>query len=284
MRFAVTALLWLATTVALGVAVPAAWAQVHVVDERGFAALAHKAAADPRLQSAMADELATRTIALIAARGGGRYRVDGPRVHAAAAAFTAGPAFPPLFAQANRAAHAWAFTDPRFGRAGTAWAVDVSPMLRDGALAQLLADYRVTVPADLTVALTQAGPPLRQGQLSRLSTWGPWLSIGAAALAVVCALLTLAAARRRGKALTSLGVSALLVGAAGWAGTEVAGRRVDGALRRGGGDIRRVAEAMVAYAEAGVRLWLDVTLLAGVALVVLGVLVAMAGSLVRKGG
>lgn len=282
MRFAVAVLLWLATTVAAGVAVPAVWAQRTVVDEGGFAALARHAATDPRLQSAMADELTTRTMALIAAHGGGRHDADGARVHAAAAAFTTGPEFPPLFDRASRAAHAWLFTDPRSGRTGTGWAVDVSPMLRDSALAQLLADHHVTVPADLTVPLTRAGPPLRQGQLSRLSTWGPWLSAGAAALAVVCALLTLASARRRGKALTSLGVAALLVGAAGWAGTEVAGRRVDDALARGTGGVRRVAEVMVAYAEAGLRQWLDVTLLAGVVLVVLGVLVAVLGSLARR--
>jgi hypothetical protein len=44
------------------------------------------------------------------------------------------------------------------------------------------------------------------------------VSIGAAALSGLFALLTLAAARSRGRALASLGVSALLVGAAGWAG------------------------------------------------------------------
>ena len=76
------------------------------------------------------------------------------------------------------------------------------------------------------------------------------MSIGAAVVAGVCGLLTLAAARRRGKALTSLGVSALLVGAAGWAGIEVGGRYVNDALNRTTGDIRRIADVMVGHAEA----------------------------------
>lgn len=77
-------------------------------------------------------------------------------------------------------------------------------------------------------------------------------------------------------------MSALLVGAAGWAGLEVAGRYVDRALNRTTGDIRRIAEAMVRHAEAGLHQWLNVTLLAGAALVGLGVLVAILGSLWKQ--
>ncbi|MFZ1176358.1 MAG: hypothetical protein WAO15_08855, partial [Mycobacterium sp.] len=206
MRFAVTVVLWLATTAALAVAIPAAWMQLHVIDADGYTAMARKAADDPALQSAMAAELTTRAMALIAAHGGGRYPVDGSRVHDAARAFTGGPSFPPLFAHANRAAHGWLFNEPRPGQNGNQWMVDLAPMLKDSSLQRLLSSYNVKVPADLTVPLTVSAPsmsgPLRQGQLSRLSTWGPWVSIGAAALSGLCAVLTLLAARRRGKALT----------------------------------------------------------------------------------
>jgi hypothetical protein len=140
----------------------------------------------------------------------------------------------------------------------------------------------VKVPATLAVPLTVSVPgasqPLRQGQLSRLATWGPWVSIGASALTGVFGLLTLVAARRRGKALTSLGVSALLVGAAGWAGIEVGGRYVNDALNQTTGDIRKIAEVMVGHAEAGLHQWLDLTLIAGVGLVGSGVIVAILGS------
>jgi hypothetical protein len=278
--------LWLAATVALAAAIPAAWAQLNVINSDGYAAMAQKAASDPALQSPVAAELTTRAMALIAEHGGGRYPVDSLQVHDAATAFTSGPAFPPLFAHVNRAAHDWLFTDPRSGQNGNQWVVDVAPMLKDSSFQQIVSNYNVQVPAHLTVPLTVSVPsmsePLRQGQLSRLATWGPWVSIGVAALSGFCALLTLAAARRRGKALTSLGISALLVGATGWARIEVGGRYVNTALNRTTGDIRRIAEVMVDHAEAGLRQWLNLTLVAGAALVALGVLVAVLGGLVSK--
>lgn len=279
MRFATTVVLWLATTLALTVAIPAAWTQLHIVDADGYAALAQNTAADPALQSAMAGELSTRAMALIAARSGTREPVDSSQVHDAASAFTAGPGFPPLFAQANRAAHGWLFSDPG---SRESWAIDVVPMLEDASIRQILTDHNVKVPATLTVPLTASVPhSLHQGQLSRLATWGPWASVGAAALTGVCALLTLAAARRRGKALTALGVSALLVGAAGWAAIEVAGRYVNDALNHTTGDVRPVAEVMVGHAETNLQQWLNVTLLTGAGLVGFGVIVAMLGSLVK---
>jgi len=92
----------------------------------------------------------------------------------------------------------------------------------------------------------------------------------------------LAAARSRGKALAALGVSALVVGATGWAGLEVARRWVDHALNRTEGDIRQVADAMVNHAEASMHMWLNLTLAAGGVLVVFGVLVSMLGGLRRQ--
>jgi hypothetical protein len=280
-RFAAVLLFWLATTAALVVAIPAAWAQLNVVDEDGYAAMAQKAARDPALQSAVAGELTTRALALINAHGGGRYSVDSPQVHDTATAFTAGPSFPALFGQANRAAHSWLFSEPRSGGSGDTWVLDVAPMLKDNSFRQILSDYNVTVPATLTIPVTVSGP-LRQGQFHRLATRGPWVTIGAIALSAVCALVTLVAARRRGKALSSLGVAALLVGGAGWAAIEVGGRYLNDALNTTTGDIRRIADAMVGQAEGSLHLWLNVTLLAGVALVVVGVLVAVLGSVFKR--
>jgi hypothetical protein len=279
-RFATTVVLWLAATVALAAAIPAAWTQLNVINSDGYATMARKAAADPALQSAVASELTTRAMALIAERGGGSYPVDSSQVHDAAAAFTSGPAFPRLFAQVNRAAHGWLFTAEG---SGDSWVIDLAPMLKDASMQPILSSHNVKVPATLTVPLTVSGSePLRQGQLSRLATWGPWVSIGAAALSGFCALLTLVAARRRGKALTSLGISALLVGATGWAGIEVGGRYVSKALNRTTGDIRRITEVMVDHAEAGLRHWLNLTLVAGATLAVLGVVVAVLGGLATK--
>jgi hypothetical protein len=164
--------LWLATTVALAVAVPAAWAQLNIVDEGGYAALAQKAAGDPALQSAAAGELTTRAMALIAAHGGGRYPVDSSQVHDAAIAFTTGPSFPPLFAQVNTTAHRWLCTG---AGSGDSLMVDVAPMLNDSSIRQILSSHNVKVPATLTVPLTASASSLalRQAQLSRFATWGP---------------------------------------------------------------------------------------------------------------
>jgi hypothetical protein len=156
-------------------------------------------------------------------------------------------------------------------------------MLSDPSLKETLGNLNLDVPATLTVPITvPESSGLRPGQLRPLSTWGPWVSIGTTVLAAVFALLTLAAASARGKALAALGVSALIVGAAGWAGLEVARRFVNRALDRTTGDIRQVAEAMVSHAEDSMHQWLNLTLAAGGALVVFGVLVSMLGGLRRR--
>ena len=69
MRFVATMLLWLVTTVLLAAAVPAAWAQQHLVDEGGFAALAQKAAGTTQLQDAMANEIGAQLKAVVAGSG-----------------------------------------------------------------------------------------------------------------------------------------------------------------------------------------------------------------------
>lgn len=274
MRFAVTVLLWLSpasgwcphTTLALAIAVPTAWAQKNIIDADGYAALAQKAASDPTLQAAVASELSTRAMALIHQRG-----------------YAVGPSFPPQFADANRLAHSWMFTGADAQPDGDQWVVDLTKMLNDSAFAPMLAKFDVRVPAKVTVPVTVSTPKVLQpGKLRPLATWGPWVSIGAAVLTGLCALLTLAAARSRGRALTALGVSALLVGGAGWAAIEVARRRINHALNHTTGDIRRIAEVMVGDAESSLHQWLNLTLAAGGALVVFGVFVAALGSLRAK--
>jgi hypothetical protein len=244
-RFALTVLSWLLTTAALAVAVPAGWLQLNVVDADGYAALARRAAADPALQAAAASELGSAATVLIGRRG---YSVDRQLVQRVATAYTAGPAFPPQFAQLNRQAQQWLFHG--IGSASGGWAIDLAPMLNDEAFQQLLIDYHVRAPATATVPVTVSTPKaLRPGMLRPVAAWGPWVGSAAVALAGIGALLTLAAARNRGRALSALGVSALLVGAAGWAALEVARRRVNGALNHTVGAIRAIADVMVGRAK-----------------------------------
>jgi hypothetical protein len=280
-RFVATLLLWILTTAALAVAVPASWAQHNVVDRNGYSALATSAAKDPRVQQAMSDELTAQLVKLSANSG---YDVNENLLAGAARAYTSGSAFPGQFALANQLVHRWLFTDvvSQSDDSGR-WEIDLSPMLSDSSFQQTLADFGIKAPSSLTIPLTEnVSDSVRPGQLRDVAKWGPWASVGAAVLAGVLALLTLAAARQRGKALAALGVSGLIVGAAGWAAIEVGRRRVNEALDATSGEVRNLAAAMVEHAIGSLHLWLNLTMAAGAALVVLGVLASMLGGLRKR--
>jgi hypothetical protein len=281
-RFVATVFLWLVTTVALAVAVPTMWAQRNVVSEDGYAALAATAAKDPTLQSAMASELTTQITNLAADNG---YELNSDLVRGVAVAYTGNSGFPGQFAAANRIAHRWMFTNSVQREEGSdgRWLIDIAPMLNDSSLKATLGNLDLEVPQTLTVPITvPEATGLQPGQLRSFSTWGPWISVGSTILTGVFALLMLASARARGKALAALGVSALLVGAAGWAGLEVARRYISDALNRTTGDIRQVADVMVNQAEDSLHQWLNLTLAAGGVLVVFGVIVSLLGGLRRR--
>lgn len=277
MRYAATVLMWLVTTVLLAAAVPAAWAQQHLIDQGGYVELSQRAAADPGLQSAMAGELTAQVGRL----GTG---VDSTVVSRVATAFTSSSAFPVQFAQANGFAHRWLFTssvpssvDPQ-GR----WVIDLAPMLSDSAFAGTLRDYNVAVPSAVPIPLSDNAPSfLRPGALRMVGLWGPWIVVSLAVLAGASAVLMLYAARSRGKALSALGVAALLVGASGWAAIELAQRYLRDALNTTSGITRRVADVMVATAQDSMHQWLNVTLIVGVGAVVVGVIVSLLSGLVR---
>ena len=283
MRFVAASLFWLLTTVALAVAVVAMWAQHTVIDRDGYSGFAASAAREPAVQDAMAALLTNEVVALAADNGYGNLNPE--LVGEVAAGYTRNDGFPGQFAQANRIVHTWMFTDSIRREEGSndRWLIDVAPMLRDSSLRSTLGSLNLSVPDTLTVPITVSDTSaLRPGQLRVLATWGPWASAGAAVLAGVFALLTLASARSRGKALGALGVSALLVGAAGWGGMEVSRRYIADALDQTAADVRPLAEAMIGQAEGSLHHWLNLTLAAGGALVVLGVVASMLGGLRRR--
>jgi hypothetical protein len=279
MRLVAAVLCWIIATTALAVAVPAGWTQRNVIDADGYAALAFSAARDPALQKAMASELSAQVVAIAHKRG---YNVPEAVVHGVATDYTAGSSFPGQFADANRVAHQWLFTDAARQNGGQ-WEIDVGQMLSNTSFRQTLSNIGVQLPSSVTVPLTpDATTTLRPGQLSPLARWGPWVSVGAAALTVFGAFLTLAVARRRGKAFAALGVSALLVGGGGWAALEICRRYIDTALNQTTGNVRTIADAMVSNAEGSLHHWLNLTLAAGGALVVFGVVVTILGALLAR--
>ncbi len=201
MRFVATVFLWLVTTVALAAAIPAMWAQKNIVDANGYAAFAQSAAKDPTLQQAMASELTTQIVSLASNEG---YNLNPDLVRGVTTAYTQNAGFPGQFAQANRIVHTWMFTDEIRRQEGTEdrWLIDIAPMLSDQSLRQTLGNLNLDVPQTLTVPITVSDTAgMQPGQLRQLSTWGPWASIAATVITGVFALLTLAAARSRGKAL-----------------------------------------------------------------------------------
>ena len=279
MRTVATVLMWLVTTALLAVAVPAVWAQQNLVDGAGYAALAQRAAADPELQSAMATELTTRVGLL----GSG---VDSTIVSRIAAAYTASTVFPGQFAIANGFAHRWLFTDTVASSVDPQgrWVIDLAPMLSDTAFSQTLRDYNITVGSAVPMPLTDSAPAeLRPGALREVGMWAPWVSMGVAVLAAASALLTIYLARNRGRILAALGISALIVGAAGWAAIEFAQYRVRDALNQTSGNLRTVADVMVATVEDSMHQWLNVTLIVGGGLVIVGVIVGLLSSLANAG-
>ncbi|KHO25044.1 hypothetical protein [Mycolicibacterium setense] len=280
MRFVMTLFLWVLTTILLAAAVPSAWVQKNIIDQQGYSAFAAAAAADPQLQQAVAGELTTQVQSL-AARSGSD--VDSRQIRAVAGAYTAGSAFPGQFALANQVSHTWMFTDRLSRNENGSWVIDLAPMLSDASFRETLSGFGVEVPQTLTVPIASSAPDsLRPGILRPLAVWGPWVSIGVTVLAGVLALFTLAAARSRGKALAALGISALLVGAAGWAGLEAGRRYLNEALNHTSGDIRQIADAMAGHAIGSLHQWLNLTLAAGGGLVVFGIVVALLGGLRRR--
>ena len=281
MRLLASLVFWLLATVALAAAVPATWAQHNVVDRNGYSEFATSAAKDPAVQQAMAAALTSQLMSLSANSG---YDVNETLLNGAVRAYTSSSAFPGQFALVNQVAHRWMFTDT-VGQSDSSgrWEIDLSPILADSSFQQTLADFGIKAPETLEIPLTEnMSQSLRPGQLREVAKWGPWVSVGAGVLAGVFALLTLAVARRRGKALVALGVSGLIVGAAGWAGIEVGRRYVNDALDATTADVRNVAAAMVDHAIGNLHVWLNLTLAAGGALVVLGVLASMVGGMRRS--
>ena len=279
MRTVATVLMWLVTTVLLALAVPAVWAQNNLVDGAGYAALARNAAKDPELQSATATELTTQVGLL----GSG---VDSTIVSRIAAAYTASPAFPGQFASANGFAHRWLFTDtiPASVDPQGRLVVDLAPMLSDTAFVQTLRDYNIAVPSALPIPLIDNASAVgRPGSLREVGIWAPRVSVALAVLAAASALLTIYLARRRGRILAALGVSALIVGASGWAAIEFAQHYVRGALNETAGNARRIADVMVATIESSMHQWLNITLIVGGGLVIVGVLVGLLSSLASAG-
>ena len=216
MRFVATMFLWLVTTVAAcGGGARRCGRSGMWSSEDGYAALAATAAHDPTLQQR--DGLGVDDADHRTSPPNNGYGTSTPNSCAASSRPTPATTDSPVSSRRPTESRIAGCSPTRFASedgSGDRWLVDIAPMLNDSSIKQTLGDLDLDVPQTLTVPITvPETSALRPGQLRTLSTWGPWVSVGSTILAGVFALLMLAAARSRGKALAALGVSALLVGA-----------------------------------------------------------------------
>ncbi|OAT70296.1 hypothetical protein AWB85_02705 [Mycobacteroides immunogenum] len=278
MRFLFAVLLWLLTTAALAVTITAAWTQSRIVDENGYVALTAPAAADPRVQQAIAEELTTQIVSLSKKQGS---RVNETQVAELTASYTSGPQFQADFASVNRMAHQWLFTNSSSAQRDSqgGWQIDVAPMIKSvvpqGLSVKAPETLKVSVTEDKLAGLT----PGRLVPVARFGQLAVWIAFG---LTLILAGLTQLAVHSRAKGLAGLGISALLVGAAGWAGLEIGRRYLERPLSRVTGDLREVADGVVTAAVSNAHHWLSLTMAVGGLVIVIGVVSGLVGGLLRR--
>lgn len=278
MRFLFAVLLWLLTTAALAVTVAAAWAQSRIVDENGYVALTSPAAADANVQHAIAEELTTQIVSLGKKQGS---RVNEPQVADLTAAYTSGPQFRADFASVNRMAHQWLFTNSSSVHRDSqgSWQIDLAPMIKS----LVPQGLSIKAPETLEVSVTDDNlgglTPGRLVPVARFGQLAVWISLG---LTLILAGLTQLAVRSRAKGLAGLGISALLVGAAGWAGLEIGRRYLDRPLNRVADNLRDVADGLVTQAVSNAHHWLSLTMAAGCLVIVVGVVSGVLSGLLRR--
>ncbi|SIC47622.1 hypothetical protein [Mycobacteroides abscessus] len=278
MRFLFAVLLWLLTTAALALTVTATWAQSRIVNENGYVALTAPAAADPTVQRAIAEELTTQIVSLGKKQGA---RVNESQVAELTSAYTGGPQFRDDFASVNRMAHQWLFTNSSSAHRDSqgGWEVDLAPMIKS----LVPQGLSIKAPETLEVSLTEDNlgglTPGRLVPVARFGQLAVWVLVG---LTLVLAGLNQLAVRSRAKGLAGLGISALLVGAAGWAGLEIGRRYLDRPLNRVTENLRVVADGLITQAVSNAHHWLSLTMGVGVLVIVVGVVSGVLGGLLRR--
>lgn len=277
MRFLFAVLLWLLSTAALAITVTAAWAQVKVVDENGYVALVAPAADDPNVQRAIADELTTQIVSIAKQQG---RRVTESSVADIVGPYTSGPQFRTDFESVNRTAHQWLFTNSGSAQRDSQgrWQLELAPMIKN----IVPQGISIKAPDSVKVSLSdESFRGLTPGRLTPVSRFGAIAVWVAAGVTFILVGLTQLAVRNRSKGVAALGVSALIVGAAGWAGLEIGRARLDKPLGRLTTNVHQVADGLLNAAVGSAHTWLSLTMVAGGALILVGVAAAALGVLLR---
>ncbi|TCI96844.1 hypothetical protein [Aeromicrobium sp. IC_218] len=266
----VGALAGLVALLVLLVAVPAQWVATHVSDADGFADLAGPLVAEPEVRTELSQvisEQVTARLALSPTLG----PVVADVLARAATTVVDDPAFRTAWEDTLRRSH-----EATLGGADAApdqgqslrLAVDLAPLARyvvDKASGQL--PVTVRAPETVVVPITSE----QVGEQIDLLRSAPDYARVAWIVLVAAVVVRLALARRRGAALARLGVGALVAAGVLWLAVRAAGR-----LLQERGDAaeplaRAVQDALVARSTASFDDWLLVVAGAGLAAVVVGV-------------
>lgn len=266
----VGALAGLVALLALLVAVPAQWVATHVSDADGFSDLAGPLVAEPEVETELSQVISEQVTARLALSP-----TLGPIVAdvlaRAATSVVGDPEFRTAWEDTLRRSH-----EATLGGADAApdqdqslrLAVDLAPLARyvvDTASGQLPVTVRAPETVVVPITSEQVGEQIDLLRSAPDYARVAWIVLAAAVV------VRLALARRRGAALARLGVGALVAAGLLWLAVRAAGRLLD--ERAGSAEplARAVQDALVARSTASFDDWLLVVAGAGLAAVVVGV-------------
>lgn len=264
------ALAGLVALLALLVAVPAQWVATHVSDADGFVDLTGPLLGDERVQAELGATIGQQVAARLALSS-----TIGPVVSdvlaRAATSVADDPQFRAAWDETLRRSH-----EATLGGSDAApdqdqslrLAVDLAP-LADYVVDRASGDLPVTVRTPGTVVVPITGADVGE-QIDRLRAAPDYARIAWIVLAVAV-VVRLALAHRRGAALARLGAGTLVVAGVLWLAARAGGRLLDERGTAGEPLARAVQDALVDRATASFDGWLLVVAGAGLAALVVGV-------------
>jgi hypothetical protein len=256
------------------VAIPAIWADRHIVQEEGFVALAaplgQNADFQQRLAVATVGTIDTGTIPDALA---GLVK---PVLETAAGNLTGLPGYPAAWEETLRKSHRLSFADPASlppeADTASSLTLDVAPLV---ALATEELSRATGLPLDPPEqTLISFGQSDQRQLIERLSAYAPLgypLAVGAG----IAFALALVAARRRWSVLVSVGFGALVL-AALWTLASQAVRNAALGTASGNGVADMFKDAFVGAASASFGSWVMGTLIVGGVLLVAGIVTRVA--------
>ncbi|GAB17547.1 hypothetical protein GOEFS_035_00790 [Gordonia effusa NBRC 100432] len=237
MRSFVSGLAALVAIAAIIVALPSLWIKERVIDPEGFSSTAATMAANPQVQSYMADEIVHQ----VGNRSNGL--VPSAIAKPIASAYTSSPQFRADFVDIAGQEHAWLFNEATPDQQGKAMELDLTDMVN-----RVVAStgVQVTIPGPITVPITRgAGDGLEAGRYHHVSQQITRIAYTSVVVAIVAALLALLIARRRGTVLAWLGAGAVVSAAVSWGLATLLAHRAKQEVSATDGGARQVAEITI---------------------------------------